>query len=45
MLEIMLEMIQHRKQYRGVIMRLRYKPWAKEKLEQYPQYVVSSQSN
>ena len=23
-------------------MRLRYKPWAKEKIEQYPQYVVSS---
>src|SRR3982750_272610 len=23
-------------------MRLRYKPWAKEKLEQYPQYVISA---
>jgi tRNA (guanine-N7-)-methyltransferase len=23
-------------------MRLRYKPWAKEKLEQYPQYVIST---
>ena len=23
-------------------MRLRYKHWAKEKIEQYPQYVVSS---
>ena len=45
MLEIMLEMIQHRKQYRGVIMRLRYKPWAKEKIEQYPQYVFLHQKN
>ena len=33
------------KKNRGVNMRLRNKPWAREKIEQYPQYVVSSPEN